>query len=247
MKKDVIIGYPCYDGKAEVQAMQTMMQCYFHPETPVAGIQYLNGDSLVTRARNRIVHKFLKTTMEYLLFIDNDIIFAPKDILNLRHREKDIIGGVYFKKDLPYKPVANRQLSQDGDLFEMAEIGTGFMMIRRNVFLKIQEMFPDHFYKNEGDETEGQYYDYFRVGVFDGRYLSEDYYFCQLARKAGFKVWLDGTVLVKHIGRGEYPFPDDKYLWGAADLLMKYNPSEPLDMKILDAIEEGVNYQRENR
>jgi len=247
VKKDIVIGYPCYDSKAEVQAMQTNMQCMFSPNVPVASIQYLNGDSLVTRARNKVVHKFLQTEYDYLLFIDSDIIYTPQDIIKLRNNEKPICGGVYFKKKLPYSPVCNRSMEQHDHMHKMMETGTGFLMIHREVFESIMKAEPEHFYKNDSDEESGDYYDFFRVGVVDGRYLSEDYYFCHLARKHGYDIWLDTSIYVKHIGRATYPFDDYDLINGASHLLESYDTNEDLDPEVLHRLSESIAHQSNSR
>jgi len=244
----VSIGYPCYDNRCEAVAMQTLMQCLYDKSHPVKGIIMQNGDSLVTRARNKTVHDFLKTDNEYLLFIDNDIMFRPDDIVSLVNRNLPIVGGLYFKKKLPYSPVLNTVVKDYGNgLIEVAELGTGFLMIHRDVFIAIRNQFPENTYKNESDEADGEYYDYFRVGVFDGRYLSEDYYFCAIARKAGFKVFCDTTALVRHAGRAVYPFDDTTFLEAGADFLHKYDLTVPMDKRLFDAYETAIKHQRENR
>lgn len=246
--KDIVIGYPCYDGRAEVQAMQTIMQCLYSTDVPVCNVQYLNGDSLVTRARNKVVHNFLtKTDHPYLLFIDSDIIFQPGDIVTLRNNNKKVCGGIYFKKKLPYAPVCNSSISQHGKLHKMKEIGTGFQLIHREVFETIKKAEPEFHYKNEGDEEAGQYYDFFRVGIVDGRYLSEDYYFCHLARKHGYDIWLDTSIYVKHVGKATYPFKDYDLLNGASHLLKSYSTDAELDQKILDRMQDAIDHQKKER
>lgn len=241
MKKDVMIGYPCYDGRAEVEAVQLIMQCAMSPDSPVAQAQMLNGDSLVTRARNKIAFHFLKSKCEYLLFIDSDILFTPADIARLRSHEKRIVGGVYFKKKLPYQAVANRHLGDEDGLMAMGEIGTGFIMIHRSVFEDMITKSPEITYKNESDEQDGQYYDFFQVGVHDGRYLSEDYFFCTMAAQLGIKSYLDPNTLVRHVGRAIYPFKDEDLLDGALDLIENWHPEMELDVvrfnKLKTAIE----------
>jgi hypothetical protein len=245
--KDVCIGYPCYDGRAETNAMQTIMQALYSKDICVGAVQYLNGDSLVTRARNKVVHNFLKTDKEYLMFIDSDILFQATDINRLRAHNKTIVGGVYFKKKLPYSAVCNRSIEDHGQLNVMQEAGTGFLMIKRSVFEDIMKMAPEYFYKNESDEDEGRYYDFFRVGIVNGRYLSEDYYFCHLARLAGHKIWLDTQLYVKHVGRAEYPFKDNDLLMGASYLLRQYATSAELDKKIVQSILDAVHHQVDHR
>lgn len=252
MEKDIMVGYPCYDGKADISSLGAIYSCAWSSDSPVKQIQFLNGDSLVSRARNRIAERFLASDCQYLMFIDNDILFQPEQITQLRKWCKDIIGGVYLKKKLPYAPVANTcyGVHPDTGLNEMAEIGTGFMMIHRRVFERLIELRGNELrYKSASDEADGEYFDFFRVGVspITRQYLSEDYFFCEMARQAGFKVWLDPTIMVKHKGGGIFPFDDEEFLEASADFLSKYNPEVPMKRSLLDAIERAVDEQKEAR
>jgi len=90
---------------------------------------------------------------------------------------------------------------------EVLEGGTGFMMIQRSAFERYAEAYPEFMYKP----------DHIRTAHFDGsreimayfdcvidpetkRYLSEDYMFCQWARKAGVKVWMCPWMKLTHMG-----------------------------------------------
>lgn len=249
--KDVTIGYPVYDGRPELASIQTLLLNKDLTNNCIVAIQYSIGDSLVTRARNRIVQKFLESESDYLFFIDSDIQFTISDINRIREHGKTIMGGVYLKKKIPYSPVANSVIGEEGDLLLMKEVGTGFVCIHRSVFEDIRAMQPEHSYMPDDDEDGSEYYDWFRVGVVEEagrkRYLSEDYYFCYLARLAGHKVYYDPSVFTRHIGRAVYPFKDRDLLLTCADLLDKYNTEIPIDMEVLDSIEAGVNKQREAR
>jgi hypothetical protein len=185
VKKDVLVGFPCYDNRSEVDIMQELYAAVNDPECVVQGIQFYNGDSLIPRGRNKIAKMFLETDAKYLMFIDSDIKFERWMINRLRSHDKGIVGGVYLKKTLPYQPVMNAYLGEEGDLAIMREIGTGFMMIRRDVFGAFRSMWPEHDYINDDDEQKGIYHDWFKTGVFrgkgadpkqPGRYLSEDYF-----------------------------------------------------------------------
>ncbi len=43
-------------------------------------------------------------------------------------------------------------------------------------------------------------YDIFKTGVFDGDYLSEDFYVCKVLRDLGFTVYVDPNVRTIHNG-----------------------------------------------
>lgn len=103
-------------------------------------------------------------------------------------------------------------------------------MIRRDVFGAIREQWPEHTYKPDDDEPEGtNYYDFFRVGVKDGRYLSEDYYFCQIAAELGIKTYLDTSIMVEHWGKMKFPMKDNNLIKGASLLCNQWSPEAPID------------------
>lgn len=247
MKKNVLIGYPCYDHKCEAHAMMNIMTCIYNKNSPVKNVQMLNGDSLVSRARNKIASLFLHKhkDCDWLLFIDNDIIFNPKDINRLVSHGKKIIGGTYFKKKIPYSVVANNIGKHLGDgVYECQEVGTGFMLIHRDVFNEIIETHPELKYSPDSDEEQMTYYDFFKVGVYDNRYLSEDYHFLRLTKE---QAHIDTKVQLVHVGRSEYPLPDKNYMEGMAQLMGGYSEDVPMPKDVFDKIEKAVSYQKENR
>lgn len=113
-----------------------------------------------------------------------------------------------YTGDYVFNPVAKGQSEYNlGQPLEIGEGGTGFMMIPRETFDKYKEAYP-----------ELQYIpDHARTASFDGtreimayfdcvidpetkRYLSEDYFFCKKARKAGMKVWMMPWMQLHHVG-----------------------------------------------
>lgn len=91
--------------------------------------------------------------------------------------------------------------------FEVMEGGTGFMMMPRLVLEKYAEAYPEYRYKPDHSRTE--HFDGSReiTAFFDTiidpeskRYLSEDYMFCQQARKIGIKVWICPWMELRHVG-----------------------------------------------
>lgn len=245
--KDVLIGLPIYDNRIEADILQECLAAVQDPECVVAGIQYYNGDSLIPRGRNKIAKMFLDSEAKYLMFIDSDIRFKRGMINRLRSHDKGIMCGPYMKKTIPYAPVLNSVLGQEGELFVVREAGTGFMMIRRDVFGAFRSMWPEHDYQADGDEQQGTYHDWFRVGVKDGRYLSEDYYFCQLAGKLGIKTYMDTSFMTEHIGKMAYPMPEDKFLTGASELMKRLNVHHKMDEKLFTDIIDSASEQYEKR
>ena len=183
---------------------------------------FLSNDSLIPRARNKLCKYFLDIpNSTYLLFIDSDIEFNPNDIIRLYLANKDIIGIAYaFKKLYNDKTIGVYNLwenstvsgasitgssNDDKEINEAFEIGTGIMLIKRSVLLKMIESDPDDYILLDNPEDVGKpinerkYYRFFDTLINDNRYLSEDYMFCQKWRNLNGKIYLlKNTVTIHH-------------------------------------------------
>ena len=144
-------------------------------------------------ARNKLVDKAIRSGCTHILFIDSDMQFEEDAINKLIAHKKEIVGGLYYKRQLPKTP--NFMIEQDGKLLIPDEIpesitkvfmvGTGFMLIDLKVFEKIT---PPWFF----------------FGVVNNKMLGEDTFFCYQAKKAGIDVWLDPNIKLSHIGDYAY-------------------------------------------
>jgi hypothetical protein len=243
-KKSIFIATPMYGGmnhglymKACLDLQGLCMQYGIQTK-----FSFLFNESLITRARNYLVDEFLdRSDCTHLLFIDSDINFDPKDVIALLALDKDVIGGPYPKKaikwkniktglqknpnmeagmleklagDFVFNPVKGTQQFSVTEPLEVMEIGTGFMMVKREVFSKMAEAYPNIKYKPDhvgqahfdGTRYIHAYFDTVIdtkdsiVGGGSERYLSEDYMFCQMWRKMGGQVHLCPWMKTAHIG-----------------------------------------------
>ena len=86
-----------------------------------------------------------------------------------------------------------------------AEAPTGFMVIKRHVFLAMMKHYPELNYVPDGPPNNPQAHLHWRffdcmVDPDSGRYLSEDYAFCRRWRAIGGEIWLDQTSRLTHTG-----------------------------------------------
>lgn len=183
--------------------------------------QAMFNESLITRARNNLARAFIKDeSMDMMMFIDADIVWKPEDVLNLILADKDFVGGVYPRKTIHWDVVAKaaragKELPQDwgysylfkgvegseseGDLIEVTHAATGFLLLRRQVFLKMMPLTPCYEDAIDGKPLVG--WDFFKVGIGDnGKYTSEDYWFCNEYRKAGGQIYINPFIRLGHIG-----------------------------------------------
>ena len=141
--------------------------------------------------REELVKQAQKLNATHLLFVDDDMVFEKDAVIKLVERDKDIVGVHYNCRKFP--PTTTVHMDEEKkksikwenpDGFMTCDaVGTGFMLIDLRVFDKLKE--PWFFWKTneQGEVVEG-----------------EDYWFCRIAREAGFEVWCDLTIPVKHIG-----------------------------------------------
>lgn len=171
----------------------------------------MENESLVQRARNNCVTTFLETEFERLLFIDSDIEFEPEDVQKLWNMNEDVAVGCYAmkRKDCPVTAWKNGNLVDLSELDQITEIdyaGTGFMMIKKGVFMDMMDEYPFRWHY-EGSPTDNIHDHRKSFSWFDPRvdtekrvYLSEDYTFCEDFRKMGGKIMLDPSIKLVHWG-----------------------------------------------
>lgn len=116
--------------------------------------------------------------------------------------------------DYVFNPVPGTTQFKVTEPLEVMEIGTGFMMVKREVFDKFKEEYPHLNYKPDhvgqanfdGTRYIHAYFDTV-IDPDSHRYLSEDYMFCQYWRAIGGKIWLCPWMKTQHVG--SYAFTGD--------------------------------------
>jgi hypothetical protein len=141
------------------------------------------------------------------MFIDADIGWEPWHLLVMLNAQKDVIGGLYPMKSLPIKWCVNgipdAEQNDPSGLIEVTKTGTGFLLIKRDVFDKLNAHPAVKSFTNDiGLDPALNIYmkTYFDTAVRENRYYSEDWTFCENWRDIGGQVWVDKRVLLKHTG-----------------------------------------------
>ena len=242
-KNKLFVATPMYGGMAHGLYLKSCLdlQGIMSRYGVDVKFSFLFNESLITRARNYLVDEFLRSDCTHLLFLDSDIHYNPQDVVALLALDKDVIGGPYPKKSINWNNIAHaarnhpdlepRELetlvgeyvfnvvkgtSQFSvtEPLEVLEIGTGFMLVKREVFDKMAVEYPNIRYKPDhvgqahfdGSRYIHAYFDTVIdtkdsiTGGGSERYLSEDYMFCQMWRKMGGKIYLCPWMKTQHIG-----------------------------------------------
>ena len=218
----VHICMPCYGGMLTESTFMSYIK--WANTCRQLGIDWtmetMTNESLISRARNTLTAKFLHNKdSTHLMFIDADIGWEPWHLLVMLNRDVDVIGGLYPMKSLPVKWCVNgfdgAEEGADG-LQEVSKTGTGFMLIKRHVFEKLDAHPATRPFMNDiGLPAELNPYmkTYFDTAVRENRYYSEDWTFCENWRDLGGKVWVDKRVLLKHTGTYVFDFQTQEQLY----------------------------------
>jgi hypothetical protein len=194
-------------------------------------VETMTNESLISRARNTLTAKFLHTKEStHLMFIDADIGWEPWHLLVLLDAQKDVIGGLYPMKSLPVKWCVNGIPGQAEDPnsnhIEVTKTGTGFLLIKRDVFEKLDAHPATKPFNNDiGLPVELNPYmkTYFDTAVRENRYYSEDWTFCENWRDIGGQVWVDKRILLRHVGTYTFDYATHEQLY--KDLKQMFEPN----------------------
>lgn len=189
---------------------------------PDIRIMPVDGDALISRSRSRLASYFLeKTNDDALMFLDDDVGISTLDatkLMWLSHKEiYPIIGAIYVTKSKQKPGLAARPLNVgeemkfgiSGGIYEMRNISTGCMIIRREVLQAMTQHEDIHYCKHTDNY---KYYSFFKQTdmLIDGEWqdISEDWFFCEVARSMGIKIYADTTIKLEHTGPYQFTWDD---------------------------------------
>lgn len=152
-------------------------------------------------ARNMAAMQTLDNGYEWLFFLDSDVVPPRDTILKLMAHNLPIVSGVYCRRSPPAGiPVMIRKgvwVTQypANTLIEVDLVGAGCLLIHHSVLRKLPA------------QQHGHHWFDWRVDLQSilprDDCVSEDFAFCQHARKHGYKIMVDTSIQCKHVGFAE--------------------------------------------
>ena len=170
-RPSLMIATPMYGGMCTGQFMVGVLQTINKMQSVGVQVYFvqMGNESLITRARNELTRIFLEKNFDYLMFIDADIGFDGNAVAQLMAADKDIVCGIYPKKEVDWVAVEKavsegkttglkdysgafvfnfaHELGQElhtdeTGCIEVRHGGTGFMLIKRKVFDELMGKVP---------------------------------------------------------------------------------------------------------
>ena len=187
--KNVFIGLPVYGGY-HPHFVHSLIPLLMGPPCSIK-LGTCVGDSLVARARNKLVADFLATDCTHLLFLDSDMTFPYDALARLLSHQKDIVGATYVRRRFPHGLLGSKidgsaEVPTTG-LVQMAEMPTGCLLIKMDCFDLIEKP-------------------YFRHKVSGDHMIGEDILFCRTMTALGKEIWcdMDLSLQLGHLGQEKY-------------------------------------------
>lgn len=113
----------------------------------------------------------------------------------------------FYAADYVFNPSKHVKSFRIDEPVEVAEGGTGFMLIPRTVLEKYAAAYPEYSYKPDHIRSENfdgsrEIMAFFDCGIdpISKRYLSEDYFFCRNATKIGISIHMCPWMSLQHVG-----------------------------------------------
>ncbi|MBI1909672.1 MAG: hypothetical protein HYS22_05840 [Deltaproteobacteria bacterium] len=188
MKPRIVIGIPLATPLIYWQVVSAVLEL----KRPLQSELMVFQGALVDRARNYLIRKMLEHPIgaTHLFFLDADILPAPDTLTKLLKVNQPIVSGLYRKRTIPHELMAfskdkngNYQpvlLEKKKKPLTVDVVGAGCLLIHREVFEKMKPPWFTSEWQGFGN-------------------LSEDFSFCEKARKKGFKIVVETSVRPLHI------------------------------------------------
>ena len=211
----IYIATPLYENKVYVPFLHGFINTVYEFTKQGIPVEYsFQTGTMLAMNRENLARSFLKTSCQYLLYIDADIAFSAKDIFTLLASQVDVVSGIYRLRTpvpkghhkIPIRLVGGQWLDLINDkkedsvdeLLECEEVPGGLLMIRRQVIEKMYDRIPYIFNQSFTRSTLGQ-----AISIEED-FVGEDVHFCNVWRDMGGKIYVNTNVRVGHIGEFQY-------------------------------------------
>lgn len=165
-----------------------------------------HGGTILATARREAAKELIEAGCTHILFVDSDMRFPPNALDHLLRYNVDVVAANCSKRKRPIGPTARKKNSVIGGqseplypdkdvhgLEQVETVGTGFMLIRADVFMRIEWPWFDQPWIEEFQKNIG-----------------EDVHFCMRCHEADIPIHIchDLSWAIKHIGTHEYTMND---------------------------------------
>jgi hypothetical protein len=163
-------------------------------------VQEINNP-YISGARSKMLRKALDHNANVIVFLDYDLEWGPKSLLDLIETEGDVIAGTYRCKVPEEQYMGAVYSNEDGTPIVRADgcikasvAPAGFLKITTEAIDKFMGAYPELCY----GPRYRQNVDLFNHGVHERLWWGEDYAFCRRYREKCGDVWIKPDITFTH-------------------------------------------------
>lgn len=208
----IFLAVPTYSGQVGAGFLASLFESQILLHAAGIGVDLCieAGNCHVDDARNALVRQFLQTDCSDLVFLDADISWQAEDLLKLVRYDRDVVAGVYPKKqdeeDFPVLTLPGAIQADPESNYELVEVEgapTGFLRLSR-ASLEAMSSKAKTFMGQGAKPGDKPYCLLFERIIQEGRRMSGDYAFCWKWRQAGGKIWVAPEMAFGHEGQAHW-------------------------------------------
>ena len=201
----VFIAVPAYDHTVGYDFAMSLFRTaeVFKDEGIDSEMLFMGGNAYVDLARDILLHRFLRTSCSHILQLDADVGWNPEDVIRLLRHEKDFVAGIYPAKRVEPTFMVNFNSDRENGLIGADGVPGGFCLIKRHVIegalLHHADLIVEGIPELPGEKMAALHSHH----VHGGRFWGEDMGFCRRIKEAGYKIWVDPLVNLRHWSGGD--------------------------------------------
>ena len=187
-RNKLAICVPCRDQVHSVFTYHLVKLIQYCEQIKLPVNILMETGSLISKQRQELAEDAIKSGATHILWLDSDMTFPPTIAETLISHNLDIVGCNYSTRSMPRKGVAYTNVGDWNSwirpenisprLQEVAAVGMGCILTKTSIFPKLEKPWFEVSWVS-------------KYGVFIG----EDFYFCEKAINAGYKILIDTVVI----------------------------------------------------
>lgn len=224
----ILLATPCSNHSVSLVYLRSIEKLLKSGKWDFEIVTRVSAD--LAKCRNAMLHQFmLSGQYDYLFFVDSDMGFEPELLIKMINANQSIVGALcprrwldkekYHKKVQQFKNpqeawkqslnyvcenAVNTKTMRNG-LVQIKQIGTGLMLLQRDVPHQLRNDYPELISGNDPYYgTFGVHQPFMPLQLRNGNFLSEDLSFCQRWTDKGGDIWAVYDQTITHAGYAEY-------------------------------------------
>jgi hypothetical protein len=207
--RKIMVCIPTYNGDVDIRIAGALLDAkdIFNQHGAQMGLAFMRYCSSIATARNTLADMFMRNeAWTDMVMIDADTVFRPEDLVRLVGHATlyPFMAGlvpILLQDDASRRKVYRSTIPEDKveqnehGLIKTERIGGAFICVRREA-MDAMELVADDCRNRQTGATMSRF---FAEEFRDGSVIGEDYYFCDLAGRAGVEVHIDPYGQFNHV------------------------------------------------